>query len=124
MIWKFLKKNKPYGVLEFLQANCKEMAIFNIKNSSKNKRFLLKTLFKWTLGILRFFFSASFMGGLMEGRWKNTDSEIALVHVNGLLMDSSGKVRHFRNTAGTLKSKASSLELILLGGLWAITGNL
>lgn len=49
----------------------------------------MKKLFKWTIGIFAFFFAASILGGLMQDRWKTSDSKIALVHVKGVLMDSS-----------------------------------
>ena len=76
----------------------------------------MKTLFKWTLGIFAFFFAASFIGGLMEGRWKNTDSEIALVHVNGLLMDSSGTVRQLSKYRRDPKIKGIIVRIDSPGG--------
>ena len=63
-----------------------------------------------------FFFAASFMGGLMEGRWKNTDSEIALVHVNGLLMDSSGTVRQLSKYRRDPKIKGIIVRIDSPGG--------
>ena len=76
----------------------------------------MKTLFKWTLGVFAFFFAASLMGGLMEGRWKNTDSEIALVHVNGLLMDASGTVRQLSKYRRNPKIKGVIIRFDSPGG--------
>ena len=76
----------------------------------------MKTLFKWTLGIFAFFFAASFMGGLMEGRWKNTDSKIALVHINGLLMDSSRTVRQLSKYRRDPKIKGVIVRIDSPGG--------
>jgi len=76
----------------------------------------LKTLFKWTLGILAFFFAASLMGGLMEDRWKSSDSKIALVNINGLLMDSSGIVRQLSKYRRNPKIKGIIVRIDSPGG--------
>ena len=52
----------------------------------------------------------------MEGRWKNTDSEIALVHVNGLLMDSSGTVRQLSKYRRDPKIKGIIVRIDSPGG--------
>jgi len=76
----------------------------------------LKALFKWTLGILLFLFTASFMGGLIGDRWKKADSEIALVHISGLLMDSSGVVRQLSKYRRDPKIKGIIIRIDSPGG--------
>ena len=76
----------------------------------------MKALFKWALGILLFLFTASFMGGLIGDRWKNADSEIALVHISGLLMDSSGVVRQLSKYRRDPKIKGIIIRIDSPGG--------
>lgn len=76
----------------------------------------MKALFKWTLGILLFLFTASFMGGLIGDRWKKADSEIALVHISGLLMDSSGVVRQLSKYRRDPKIKGIIIRIDSPGG--------
>jgi protease-4 len=76
----------------------------------------LKTLFKWTLGIIAFFFAASVMGGFMQDRLKTSNSEIALVHVNGMLTDSSEIVRQLSKYRRDAKIKAIIVRIDSPGG--------
>jgi len=76
----------------------------------------LKTLIKWGFGILLFFFLASFAGGIMGDRWKNSDSEIALVHINGLLLDSSKVVRQLSKYRRDPKIKGIIVRIDSPGG--------
>ena len=76
----------------------------------------MKKLFKWTLGILAFFFAASFMGGLMQDGWKASNSEIAMVHVNGMLMDSTAIVRQLSKYRRDSKIKAIIVRIDSPGG--------
>ena len=52
----------------------------------------------------------------MEGRWKNTDSKIALVHINGLLMDSSRTVRQLSKYRRDPKIKGVIVRIDSPGG--------
>ena len=76
----------------------------------------MKKLFKWTLGILAFFFAASFMGGLMQDGWKASNSKIAMVHVNGMLMDSTAIVRQLSKYRRDPKIKAIIVRIDSPGG--------
>ena len=76
----------------------------------------MKTLIKWVFGVLLFFFSASFVGGIMGDRWKNSDSEIALVHINGLLMDSARVVRQLSKYRRDPKIKGIIVRIDSPGG--------
>ena len=76
----------------------------------------MKKLFKWTLGIFAFFFAASVMGGLMQDRWKASNSEIAMVHVNGMLMDSTAIVRQLSKYRRDPKIKAIIVRIDSPGG--------
>jgi len=76
----------------------------------------LKTLFKWTLGIVAFFFAASVMGGFMQDRWQTSNSEIALVHVNGILMDSTEIIRQLSKYRRDPKIKAIIIRIDSPGG--------
>ena len=76
----------------------------------------MKKLFKWTLGIFAFFFAASVMGGLMQDGWKASNSEIAMVHVNGMLMDSTAIVRQLSKYRRDPKIKAIIVRIDSPGG--------
>lgn len=76
----------------------------------------MKTLIKWGFGILLFFILASFAGGIMGDRWKNSDSEIALVHINGLLLDSSKVVRQLSKYRRDPKIKGIIVRIDSPGG--------
>ena len=76
----------------------------------------MRKLFRWTLGIFTFFFAAAVMGGLMQKEWKNSNSEIALVHVNGMLMDSTGIVRQLSKYRRDTKIKAIIVRIDSPGG--------
>ena len=76
----------------------------------------MKKLFKWTLGIFAFFFAASVMGGLMHDGWKASNSEIAMVHVNGMLMDSTAIVRQLSKYRRDSKIKAIIVRIDSPGG--------
>ena len=76
----------------------------------------MKKVFKWTLGLFAFFFAASFMGGLMQKEWKTSNSEIALVHVNGMLMDSTEIVRQLSKYRRDPKIKAIIVRIDSPGG--------
>ena len=76
----------------------------------------MKKLFKWTLGIIAFFFAASVMGGLMQERLNTSNSEIALVNVNGMLMDSSEVVRQLSKYRRDEKIKAIIVRIDSPGG--------
>jgi protease IV len=76
----------------------------------------LKKVFKWTLGLFAFFFAASFMGGLMQKEWKTSNSEIALVQVNGMLMDSTETVRQLSKYRRDPKIKAIIVRIDSPGG--------
>ena len=52
----------------------------------------------------------------MGDRWKNSDSEIALVHINGLLMDSSGTVRQLSKYRRNPKIKGIIVRIDSPGG--------
>ena len=56
------------------------------------------------------------MGGLIGDRWKNADSEIALVHISGLLMDSSGVVRQLSKYRRDPKIKGIIIRIDSPGG--------
>ena len=56
------------------------------------------------------------MGGLIGDSWKNPDSEIALVHINGLLMDSSGTVRQLSKYRRDPKIKGVIVRIDSPGG--------
>jgi protease IV len=76
----------------------------------------MRKLFRWTLGIFTFFFAAAFIGGLMQKEWKNSNSEIALVHVNGMLMDSTEIVRQLSKYRRDPKIKAIIVRIDSPGG--------
>ena len=76
----------------------------------------MKKLFKWTLGIFVFFFAASVMGGLIQDGWKASNSEIAMVHVNGMLMDSTAIVRQLSKYRRDPKIKAIIVRIDSPGG--------
>ena len=76
----------------------------------------MKTFFKWTLGIFVFFFTAAIMSGLIQDKLKNSKSEIALVHVNGILMDSSEIVRKLSKYRRDSKIKAIIVRIDSPGG--------
>ena len=76
----------------------------------------MKKLFKWTLGIFAFFFAASVMGGFMRDGWKASNSEIAMVHVNGMLMDSTAIVRQLSKYRRDPKIKAIIVRIDSPGG--------
>jgi protease IV len=76
----------------------------------------LKKFFKWTLGISAFFFAASVMGGFMQEGWKTSNSEIAMVHVNGTLMDSTEIVRQLSKYRRDPKIKAIIIRIDSPGG--------
>ena len=76
----------------------------------------MRKLFRWTLGIFAFFFAAAVMGGLMQKEWKNSNSEIALVHVNGMLMDSTEIVRQLSKYRRDPKIKAIIVRIDSPGG--------
>ena len=77
---------------------------------------LLKSFIKWTLGIFVFFFAASILGGFMQDRWKTSNSEIALVRINGILMDSSEVVRQLSKYRRDSKIKAIIVRIDSPGG--------
>jgi len=56
------------------------------------------------------------MGGVMQDRWKTSKSEIALVHVNGMLMDSSEIVRQLSKYRRNPKIKAIIIRIDSPGG--------
>ena len=56
------------------------------------------------------------MSGLMQDKLKNSKSEIALVHVNGILMDSSGIVRKLSKYRRESKIKAIIVRIDSPGG--------
>ena len=76
----------------------------------------MKSFIKWTLGIFIFFFAASMLGALMEDRWKTSNSEIALVRINGILMDSSEVVRQLSKYRRDSKIKAIIVRIDSPGG--------
>ena len=76
----------------------------------------MKTFFKWIFGIIAFFFAASIMGGLMQDKLKTSKSEIALVHVNGILMDSSEIVRKLSKYRRDSQIKAIIVRIDSPGG--------
>ena len=76
----------------------------------------MRKIFKWTLGLFAFFFTAAVMGGLMQKEWKNSNSEIALVHVNGMLMDSTEIVRQLSKYRRDPKIKAIIVRIDSPGG--------
>jgi protease-4 len=82
----------------------------------KLERSPLKNFFKWTLGLFVFFFAASVMGGFMQNGWKTSNSEIALVHVNGMLMDSTKIVRQLSKYRRDPKIKAIIVRIDSPGG--------
>jgi protease-4 len=84
--------------------------------SPKLERSPLKIFFKWTLGLFVFFFAASVMGGFMQNGWKTSNSEIALVHVNGMLMDSTKIVRQLSKYRRDPKIKAIIVRIDSPGG--------
>ena len=82
----------------------------------KLERSPLKNFFKWTLGLFVFFFAASVMGGFMQKGWKTSNSEIALVHVNGMLMDSTKIVRQLSKYRRDPQIKAIIVRIDSPGG--------
>jgi len=52
----------------------------------------------------------------MQDRWKTSNSEIALVHINGILMDSSGVVRQLSKYRRDSKIKAIVVRIDSPGG--------
>ena len=56
------------------------------------------------------------MGALMQKEWKNSNSEIALVHVNGMLMDSTEIVRQLSKYRRDPKIKAIIVRIDSPGG--------
>jgi protease IV len=56
------------------------------------------------------------MGGLMQKEWKKSNSEIALVHVNGMLMDSTEIVRQLSKYRRDPKIKAIIIRIDSPGG--------
>jgi protease-4 len=82
----------------------------------KLERSPLKIFFKWSLGLFVFFFAASVMGGFMQNGWKTSNSEIALVHVNGMLMDSTKIVRQLSKYRRDPQIKAIIVRIDSPGG--------
>ena len=76
----------------------------------------MRKFFKWILGISAFFFAASIMGGFMQEGWKTSNSEIAMVHVNGMLMDSTEIVRQLSKYRRDPKIKAIIIRIDSPGG--------
>ena len=76
----------------------------------------MRKFLKWILGISAFFFAASVMGGLMQEGWKTSNSEIAMVHVNGMLMDSTEIVRQLSKYRRDPKIKAIIIRIDSPGG--------
>ena len=56
------------------------------------------------------------MGGLMQDGWKASNSEIAMVHVNGMLMDSTAIVRQLSKYRRDPKIKAIIVRIDSPGG--------
>jgi protease IV len=56
------------------------------------------------------------MGGLMQKQWKTANSEIALVHVNGMLIDSTEIVRQLSKYRRDPKIKAIIVRIDSPGG--------
>lgn len=52
----------------------------------------------------------------MQDRWKNSDSEIALVHISGMLMDSSGIIRQLSKYRRDPKIKGIIVRIDSPGG--------
>jgi protease-4 len=82
----------------------------------KLERSPLKIFFKWSLGLFVFFFAASVMGGFMQNGWKTSNSEIALVHVNGVLMDSTKIIRQLSKYRRDPQIKAIIVRIDSPGG--------
>ncbi len=82
----------------------------------KPQKSILKTLFRWSLGIFAFLFLASVMGGVMQDRWKTSNSEIALVHVRGMLMDSTEIIHQLSRYRRNPKIKAIIVRIDSPGG--------
>ena len=76
----------------------------------------MKTFSKWTLGIFIFFFAAAILGGLMQDKLQTSKSQIAIVHVNGILMDSSKIVRKLSKYRRDPKIKAIIVRIDSPGG--------
>ena len=76
----------------------------------------MKTFLKWTLGVIAFFFVAAIVGSLMQDKLKTSTSEIALVHINGILMDSSKIVRKLSKYRRESKIKAIIVRIDSPGG--------